>query len=70
MFKLRGKGVPYLRGNGRGDQVVVTRVVIPTRLTDHQRRLFQQLEEALEPEDISGNRDENFLGRLKSALGL
>lgn len=69
-FRLRGKGVPFLRGNGRGDQIVVTRVVVPARLTDQQRRLFQELEKSLEPEQLGGQQDEGFFGRLRSALGL
>jgi molecular chaperone DnaJ len=69
-FRLRGKGVPFLRGGGRGDQIVVARVVVPTRLTDQQRRLFQELADSLEPEQLGGQQDEGFFGRLKSALGL
>jgi molecular chaperone DnaJ len=69
-IRLRGKGVPFLRGNGRGDQIVVARVVVPTRLTDQQRKLFQELEKSLEPEQIGGHQDEGFFGRIKSALGL
>jgi molecular chaperone DnaJ len=69
-FRIARRGVPFLRGNGRGDQVVVTRVVVPSRLTDHQRRLFQELEKSLEPEQIGGQQDEGFFGRLRSALGL
>ena len=68
-FRLRGKGVPYLRGGGRGDQIVVARVMVPTRLNDHQRKLFQELAESLAPEQIGGQ-DEGFFGRIKSALGL
>jgi molecular chaperone DnaJ len=69
-FRLRGKGVPFLRGGGRGDQIVVARVVVPNRLNDHQRRLFQELAESLDHEPIGGQQDEGFFGRLKSALGL
>ncbi len=69
-FRLRGKGVPFLRGSGRGDQIVVTRVVTPTKLTDQQRRLFQELERSMEPEEIGAQQDEGFFGRLRSALGL
>ena len=69
-FRLRAKGVPFLRGGGRGDQIVVARVVVPTRLNDHQRRLFQELAESLDAEEIGGQQDEGFFGRLKSALGL
>ena len=69
-FRIGKKGVPFLRGNGRGDQIVVTRVMVPTRLNDQQRRLFQELERSLEPEQIGGQQDEGFFGRLRNALGL
>jgi len=69
-FRLRSKGVPFLRGSGRGDQIVVARVVVPGRLNDHQRKLFQELEKALDPEPIGGQQDDGFFGRLRSALGL
>jgi len=50
-FRLRGKGVPRLRtdgsNSGRGDQLVNVEVEIPTKLTDEQRVLFEQLAETL-----------------------
>ncbi len=69
-FRLRAKGVPFLRGNGRGDQIVVTRVMVPTQLNDQQRRLFQELEKSLDPHQIGDDQDEGFFGRIKNALGL
>ncbi len=76
-FRLRGKGVPYLRGNGRGDQVVVTRVVIPDTLSEEQRLLFQALARTFNPQgEMNGGaggsnpQDEGFFDRIKSALGL
>jgi molecular chaperone DnaJ len=69
-FRLRGKGVPYLRGGGRGDQIIVARVVVPSRLTEQQRRLFQELEKSLEPEEIGGHQDDGLFGRIRNALGL
>lgn len=69
-FRLRGKGVPFLRGSGRGDQIVVARVLVPDRLTDQQRKLFQELAESLDQTQIGGQQDEGFFGRLKSTLGL
>ena len=76
-FRLRNKGVPYLRGNGRGDQVVVTRVVIPDSLTEEQRLLFEALARTFNPRggaggnaDGSDPQDEGFFDRIKSALGL
>ncbi len=51
VFRLRGKGVPRLRGDGtssgRGDELVYINVEIPTRLTEDQRRLFEQLAQTL-----------------------
>ncbi len=47
VFRLRGRGVPRLRSDGsnsgRGDQLVYVNVEIPTKLTDEQRKLFEQL---------------------------
>lgn len=36
-FRLKGKGVPRLRGNGQGDQHVKVVVVTPTSLTEEQK---------------------------------
>ncbi len=69
-LRLRGKGVPFLRQQGRGDQIVVTRVVVPDKLNEQQRRLFQELAKTFDPEDQQGERDDGFFGRIKDALGL
>ena len=42
-FRLKGKGVPKLRGMGTGDQHVKVTVVTPTNLTDEQKDLLRQL---------------------------
>jgi molecular chaperone DnaJ len=41
-FRLKGKGVPRLRGYGQGDQHVKVVVVTPSNLTDEQRELLRQ----------------------------
>jgi molecular chaperone DnaJ len=41
-FRLKGKGVPRLRGYGQGDQHVKVVIVTPTNLTDEQRDLLRQ----------------------------
>lgn len=47
VFRLRGKGVPRLRTDGstsgRGDQLIYVQVMVPTKLTDKQRELFEAL---------------------------
>ncbi len=67
IFRIRGKGAPFLRGNGRGDQLVVTKVVVPTKLTDKQRDLLKQLSVELggEPDD---DHDGGFFAKIRDAL--
>jgi molecular chaperone DnaJ len=43
VFRLRGKGVQFLDGSGRGDHYVHVSVKIPTALSDEQRGLLEQL---------------------------
>jgi len=42
-FRLRKKGMPALRENGRGDELVVVQVRTPTKLTSRQKELMDQL---------------------------
>jgi molecular chaperone DnaJ len=43
VFRLRGKGVPYIDGSGRGDHYVHVTVRIPASLDEQQRSLLEQL---------------------------
>ena len=45
-IRLRGKGMPYLRGAGRGDQYVTFKVEVPTRLSREQKEALQKFDEA------------------------
>jgi len=38
LFKLKGKGIPKLRGHGRGDEIVEVAVEIPMKLNARQER--------------------------------
>ncbi|WP_243386270.1 molecular chaperone DnaJ [Bacillus kexueae] len=65
-FRLRGKGVPNVRGYGQGDQHVVVRVVTPTNLTEKQKELLKEFA------DITENRpseqEESFFAKVKRAF--
>lgn len=68
-FRIKGKGVPHLRGYGRGDQHVVVKVVTPTKLTERQKDLLQELAK------ISGSvltevedDDKGFFDKVKRAF--
>ncbi len=43
VFRLRNKGIPYIRGTGRGDQYVTVNVVIPKNLTNEQKDIVRHL---------------------------
>ena len=69
VIRLRGKGVPHLRGSGRGDHIIIVYTVTPTELTDRQRELLEELGRSLgdgpdEPPDGAG-----FVDRLQDIPG-
>ena len=43
IFRIRGKGVPYLRGVGRGNHLVEVKVVIPKKINRKQKKLIKEL---------------------------
>ena len=45
LIRLKGKGVPFVRGRGRGDQYIRVRIVIPDKLTNKQKKLLEEFEE-------------------------
>ncbi|NMA91865.1 MAG: molecular chaperone DnaJ [Firmicutes bacterium] len=66
-LRLRGKGMPRLRGTGRGDQRVRVRVVVPKRLGKRQKELLAEL--ARLGGEKAGLEEKGFIGRMKDALG-
>lgn len=43
-FRLRGKGVPHLKGDGQGDQYVQIRVVLPDQLDERSQALMEEFD--------------------------
>src|SRR5690606_19516747 len=48
-LRLKGKGLPHLRGGGRGDLIVRVHVWVPTELTPEQTALLRRLAEIEDP---------------------
>lgn len=44
LIRLRGKGVPHIQSNSRGDQYVRLVIQVPTKLSRAQRELLEKLE--------------------------
>lgn len=63
VMRLRGKGIPQLRGNGNGDQHVRIKVLTPQKLSDRQKELLHEFA------DISGKKvnpeQESFFDKVK-----
>ncbi len=67
VIRLRGRGMPRLRREGRsGDLRVVVNVVIPRRLDAGQRELLEQLAASLRPENVA--EDGSLMGKLRRLL--
>lgn len=59
-FRLKGKGVPFLRNGGRGDQFVTVKVAVPRGMTSAQKDALRQyaetMGETVEQKNIFGKR--------------
>ena len=43
VLRLRGKGLPFQKKEGRGDQFVKVKINIPTIIADEEKKLYQEL---------------------------
>lgn len=76
-LRMRDKGIPHLRGKGRGDQQVRVEIQVPTKLTEQQRRLFEDLAVTFNPapkenDESKTNQEKHGKGvvdRIKDLLG-
>ncbi|WP_068774337.1 molecular chaperone DnaJ [Paenibacillus sp. FJAT-26967] len=65
-FRLRGKGVPKLRGYGQGDQHVRVVIVTPKNLTDEQKDLLRDFAK-MSGEDTKEHQ-ESFFDKMRKAF--
>ena len=66
IFKLKNKGVPRLRSSGRGEQLIIVGVTIPTHITSEQRELFDQLAKTLGTDVLP--QEKGFFDKIKEVL--
>jgi molecular chaperone DnaJ len=66
VLRLRGRGLPILGQDGKGDLLVRVHVWTPERLNDEQERLFRELAKL---EGEPPKRSPGFWSKLKEALG-
>jgi molecular chaperone DnaJ len=63
---LRGRGMPALRGFGRGDHRILVNVLVPRQLSEEQRRLLEEFD--AHADERTYKADEGFFEKLKSAF--
>jgi molecular chaperone DnaJ len=63
-FRLKGKGVPNVRGYGQGDQHIRVRVVTPTKLTERQKQLLREFEQISQ----GHQHEDSFFSKVKRAF--
>jgi len=63
-FRLRGRGMPTIRGNAHGDLLVTVHVAVPTKVTRQERELLEMYAKT------SGDaiEDRPFFDRFKDAF--
>lgn len=65
VLKVPGKGIPFMRGEGRGDELVTIKVLTPRNLTERQKNLLRQFEEGVDDQTVHPEK-KSFLDKLKS----
>ncbi len=63
VYRLKGKGIPYIRGKGRGDQYVKVEVETPKNLSQQQKELLRQFDGTAESKNYKKNK--SFLDTMK-----
>lgn len=66
VFKFKSKGIPNVRGYGRGDQYVKVVVQVPTKLNDKQKELLKQF--AIESGEKVYEHKKGFFNKVKDAF--
>ena len=51
VFRMKGKGLPSIRGYGKGNQYVSVKAVFPERLSSKERKLIQEMSQIRNDED-------------------
>ncbi len=66
-FRLRGQGVPYIRGSGKGDLLIRVQVEVPAKLNKEQTKKLEEFADACgDPENPMGD---SFVKKAKKFFG-
>lgn len=68
VLRIRGKGIPHLHQQGKGDQLVVVTVWVPTKLSAEDKKALQNLAQSESFAPPKG--DKSFFEKLRETLGV
>ena len=63
VMRIKGKGIPNLRGGSRGDQLVRIKVVVPTKLSDKQKDALRKFADI--SKDNINPEEKSFMDKVK-----
>jgi len=66
VLRLGGKGIPDVNGYGRGDELIVVDITIPSKLNAEEKRLVEQLAEQPGFRKAEPVKNQNIFERMKS----
>lgn len=66
VFRLKGRGVPYINGRGKGDQFVRVTVEVPKSLNNKQKQALRDFENTLS--DRNYEKRKSFFERIKESM--
>ncbi|MFZ9939183.1 MAG: molecular chaperone DnaJ [Bacteroidia bacterium] len=66
LLRLKGKGLPVLQSNGKGDLIILVNVHVPTKLSREERDMLEKLRDSsnFKPEETTGRR-QGFFERMR-----
>ncbi|MDO4541822.1 MAG: hypothetical protein Q4C00_03200, partial [Bacillota bacterium] len=76
VFRLKEKGIPHMRGKGRGDHKIKVRVLVPVNLNENQQEKLREFEDSLQESNYknigkksdSNRKDKGFFDKMKDAF--
>lgn len=66
-FRLRGKGIPYVNGRGKGDQYVKVNIEVPRNLSSKQKEKLKEFD-TLTSDNMNYEKRKNFFDKLKDFM--
>ena len=66
VLRLGGKGLPDVNGYGRGDELVVVDITVPSKLSAEERKLVEQLAAQPSFQKAESVKNQNIFERMKS----